>query len=110
MDSSKPQTTILGAGMVGLSTAVYLQPSGHQVTVLDPMPPAGGTSYGNSGLISKDTAVPIALPGMLSKVPQWLIDREGPLCVRPAYFPRALPWLMRWIEASRMPHVLRISD
>jgi D-amino-acid dehydrogenase len=74
------------------------------------MPPAGGTSYGNSGLISKDTAVPIALPGMLQKVPKWLTDREGPLCVRPEYFPTALPWLMKWITASRMPEVLRISD
>jgi D-amino-acid dehydrogenase len=78
--------------------------------VLDPMPPAGGTSYGNSGLISKDTAVPIALPGMLQKVPKWLTDAEGPLCVRPAYFTTALPWLMKWIEAGKMSNVLRISD
>jgi D-amino-acid dehydrogenase len=110
VDPSKPQTTVLGAGVVGLSTALYLQRYGHQVSVLDPMPPAGGTSYGNSGLISKDTAVPIALPGMLQKVPKWLTDPEGPLCVRPAYFGTALPWLMKWIEAGKMPNVLRISD
>src|SRR5690349_3348743 len=110
VDATKPQTTVLGAGVVGLSTALYLQRYGHQVTVLDPMPPAGGTSYGNSGLISKDTAVPVALPGMLQKVPKWLTDPEGPLCVRPAYFSTALPWLMKWIEAGKMPNVLRISD
>jgi len=110
MDASKPQTIVVGAGVVGLATALYLQRNGHQVTVIDPMPPAGGTSYGNSGLISKDTAVPIALPGMLQKVPKWLTDREGPLCVRPEYFMTALPWLMKWIKASKMPEVLRISD
>jgi D-amino-acid dehydrogenase len=110
MDSSKPRTTVIGAGVVGLATALYLQRAGHLVTVVDPMPPAGGTSYGNSGLISKDTAVPIALPGMLQKVPKWLTDREGPLCVRPEYFATALPWLLKWIKASRMPEVLRISD
>ena len=110
MNSSQPATVVLGAGVVGLSTALYLQRSGHQVTVIDPLPPAGGTSYGNAGLISSDTAVPVALPGMLRKVPGWLSDREGPLIVRPAYFPRALPWLLRWISASRMPQVLRISD
>ena len=110
MDASKPTTIVLGAGVAGLSTALYLQRSGHQVTVIDPLPPAGGTSYGNSGLISRDTAVPIALPGMLRKVPRWLANREGPLTVRPTYLPRLMPWLMRWVDASRMSRVLRISD
>ena len=110
MDASKPATVVLGAGVVGLSTALYLQRSGHVVTVIDPMPPAGGASYGNSGLISSDTAVPIALPGMLQKVPGWFSDHEGPLIVHPSYLPQALPWLMRWIAASRMSRVLQISD
>lgn len=101
---------VLGAGVAGLSTALYLQRSGRAVTVLDPLPPAGGASFGNAGLISADTAVPIALPGMLRKVPGWLTDRLGPLSVDPAYFPKALPWLMRWVEAGRMPRVLEISD
>ncbi len=100
----------MGAGVAGLSTALYLQRSGHRVCVIDPLPPASGTSYGNAGLISKDTAVPIALPGMLGKVPGWLMNREGPLVVRPSYLPRALPWLLRWIAASRMQRVLQISD
>jgi glycine/D-amino acid oxidase-like deaminating enzyme len=105
-----PTTIVLGAGVAGLSTALYLQRSGQRVCVIDPLPPAGGTSYGNAGLISKDTAVPIALPGMLRKVPGWLMNREGPLVVRPSYLPRALPWLVRWIAASRMQRVLQISD
>jgi len=110
MDTNQPSTIVLGAGVAGLATALYLQRSGHQVLVIDPLPPAGGTSYGNSGLISSDTAVPIAQPGMLGKVPGWLADREGPLIVRPAYLPRALPWLLKWIEAGRMERVLKISD
>ena len=110
MPSTSPTLIVLGAGVAGLAAAVYLQRSGQQVLVIDPLPPAGGTSYGNAGLISSDTAVPIALPGMLGKVPRWLADREGPLIVRPAYFPTALPWLMRWIAASRLQRVLQISD
>jgi glycine/D-amino acid oxidase-like deaminating enzyme len=110
MTSRQPTLIVLGAGVAGLSLALYLQRSGQQVMVIDPLPPAGGTSYGNAGLISSDTAVPIALPGMLGKVPRWLADREGPLIVRPSYLPTALPWLMRWIAASRMERVLRISD
>lgn len=110
MDNTRPSTIVLGAGVAGLSTALYLQRSGHQVTVIDPLPPASGASYGNAGLISPDTSVPIALPGMLRKVPGWMTDREGPLVVRPSYFPRALPWLLRWVDASRMSRVLKISD
>src|SRR5512136_2256879 len=107
---SKGTTVVFGAGVVGLSTALYLQRSGHQVTVLDPLPPAGGASYGNAGLISGDTATPIAMPGMLAKVPKWLADPTGPLTLRPSYFPRALPWLLRWIQAGRIDNVNRISD
>ncbi|MBV8406610.1 MAG: FAD-dependent oxidoreductase, partial [Alphaproteobacteria bacterium] len=94
----------------GLSTALYLRRSGREVTVVDPLPPPGGASYGNAGMISADTSVPIALPGMLRKVPSWLTDPLGPLAVRPSYFPKALPWLMKWIAAGRMPRVLEISD
>jgi D-amino-acid dehydrogenase len=101
---------VIGAGVVGISTALYLQRAGVSVAVIDPLPPAGGASFGNAGLLSPDTAVPIALPGMLRKVPGWLMDPLGPLSVRPAYFPRALPWLLRWIEAGRLRRVMAISD
>lgn len=101
---------VIGAGVVGLSTALYLQRAGRSVTVIDLLLPASGASFGNAGLISADTSVPIALPGMLRKVPGWLTDRLGPLSVDPRYFLKALPWLLRWIEAGRMPRVLQISD
>jgi D-amino-acid dehydrogenase len=107
---SDSRILVIGAGVAGLSTALYLQRSGRQVTVLDPLPPASGTSFGNAGMISADPAVPIALPGMLRKVPGWLTDPLGPLAVSPGYFPKALPWLLRWVEASRMPRVLEIAD
>ena len=110
MSEIEQKIIVVGAGVVGLSTALYLQRAGLKVEVVDPLPPAGGTSFGNAGLISPDTAVPIALPGMLQRVPRWLTDPMGPLAVRPAYFPKALPWLLRWIEASRLPRVIAISD
>jgi D-amino-acid dehydrogenase len=110
MPEAASRILVIGAGVAGLSTALYLQRSGRDVTVIDPLPPAGGASFGNAGMISADTVVPIALPGMLRKVPFWLTDRLGPLSVHPSYFPRALPWLLRWVEASRMSRVLEISD
>jgi D-amino-acid dehydrogenase len=101
---------VIGAGVAGLSAALYLQRGGVAVSVIDPLPPAGGASFGNAGLLSPDTAVPIALPGMLQKVPGWLTDPLGPLSVKPSYFPRALPWLMKWIEAGKLDRVMAISD
>jgi len=101
---------IIGAGVVGLSTALYLQRDGMQVTVLDPLGPAGGASFGNAGMLSPDTAAPIAMPGMLRKVPGWLRDPLGPLAVRPSYLPRALPWLRQWVKAGRLDRVLAASD
>ena len=108
-----PKTTsvaVIGAGVVGLSTALYLLRSGQRVILFDPLPPPGGASFGNAGMISADTSVPIALPGMLPKVPGWLLDPLGPLAVRPSYFPKALPWLLKWVAAGRLPRVLAISD
>ncbi|RVT98611.1 FAD-dependent oxidoreductase [Rhodovarius crocodyli] len=101
---------VLGAGVAGLSAALPLARAGRAVTVIDPLPPAGGASFGNAGLLSPDTVVPIAQPGMLRKVPGWLLDPDGPLVVRPRYLPRAAPWLLRWIMAGRMERVLAVSD
>src|SRR6185312_10114447 len=110
MTLARHEAIVIGAGVVGLSTALYLRRSGVNVAVIDPLPPAGGSSFGNAGLLSPDTAVPIALPGMLQKVPGWLTDPLGPLSVRPSYFPRAFPWLIEWIKAGRLDRVMTISD
>ena len=96
---------VVGAGIVGMSAALYLRRAGLPVAVIDPLPPGGGASYGNAGLISVESCVPIALPGMLHEVPRWLADPLAPLAVRPRYLPQALPWLLRWIAAGRMPRV-----
>ena len=100
---------VVGAGVAGLGSAVYLRRDGHQVTVIDPLPPAGGASFGNAGMISPGAHLPQALPGMLKKVPGWLMDPLGPLAIRPRAVPRALPWLLRWIGASREPRVRQIA-
>lgn len=101
---------MVGAGVAGLSSAVYLRRDGHQVTVLDPLPPAGGASFGNAGMISPGAHLPQALPGMLRQVPGWLMDPLGPLAIRPGTLVRALPWLLRWIGASREPRVREIAS
>lgn len=101
---------VIGGGVVGVCCAVQLQREGHKVTVLEERAgPGEGCSYGNAGSISPDMVVPIAMPGMLAKVPGWLTDPLGPLAIAPRHFPRALPWLLRWVAAGRMPEVRKAS-
>ena len=68
--------TIVGAGIVGIATAAYLKRDGHEVTVIDMRPPGEYTSFGNAGILSPGSCVPIAMPGILRKVPGYLADPE----------------------------------
>lgn len=110
IEGSRQSVAVIGAGIVGLCAALFLQRAGLQVTVCDPLPPGSGASFGNAGLISVDSCVPIALPGMLRQVPRWLSDPTGPLAIHPPYLPRALPWLLRWLRAGRIEQVVASSD
>lgn len=96
---------ILGAGVAGLSTGLFLRREGWDVTILDPLGPAGATSFGNAGLLSPDTVIPAAMPGMWRRVPGWLRDPLGPLTIRKRYLPQVTPWLMRWLAETRLARV-----
>lgn len=97
---------VIGAGIVGLCCATYLQRDGHKVVVVDPGGPGEGTSYGNAGGLNGSSIVPVAMPGVLAKVPHWLLDPEGPLSIRLRYLPQLLPWLYRFVRAGR-PDLVR---
>ena len=102
--------TVLGAGIVGICCASYLQRDGHRVTVIDRGPPGEGTSFGNAGILSPGSCVPMAVPGVLSKLPGWLRDPLGPVAVRLAHTPSMLPWFLHFRKASRMENVERGAD
>lgn len=106
---ARPGVAVVGAGIVGLCTALWLRRSGCKVTIYDVLPPGGGASYGNAGLISVDSCIPIALPGMAWQLPRWLLDPCGPLSVHPPHLLRAWPWLWAWLRASRRESVVRAS-
>ncbi|QBR02199.1 NAD(P)/FAD-dependent oxidoreductase [Paraburkholderia pallida] len=110
METNRDAVIVIGAGVVGMATALFLQRAGKTVTVIDPFPPAGGCSFGNAGMISANNATPIAMPGMLSRVPGWLLDPDGPLVLRKRYFLKVAPWLLKWISAGRIDRVMEISD
>ncbi|WP_175546742.1 NAD(P)/FAD-dependent oxidoreductase [Natronohydrobacter thiooxidans] len=96
---------MIGAGIIGTASALRLAQAGLATTLIDWQEPGHGASSGNAGSISAESIVPIALPGMLAQVPKWLMDPKGPLNVRWRYLPRAAPWLLKWLQASRMKTV-----
>ena len=100
---------VIGAGIVGVSTALYLQRDGHRVTVIDERPPGEGTSMGNAAVIAAASCEPVAMPGILWRVPGMLRDPLGPLAIRWSYLPRIAPWLVRFVAASRPSRVEAIS-
>jgi D-amino-acid dehydrogenase len=92
---------IVGAGIVGLATAVTLQARGYAVTVIDRNEPGSGASRGNASGIAWTDVAPLASPGVWRKAPGWLLDPLGPLTIRPSYAPSILPWMIRFMAASR---------
>ena len=110
MSSLGSPVTVIGAGIVGLSCARWLQRGGHDVTIIDPVAPGESCSFGNAGIISTSSAVPLAMPGTIFKVPGWMMDPKGPLVVRWSYMLRAMPWLLRLLAASqrsRIPAIVK---
>jgi len=91
---------VIGSGIVGLTAAVRLLLDGWQLTVLDPRAPGEGCSAGNPGGISVSSVLPAAAPGVLPKVPGWLLDRDGPLSIRMTHLPRLAPWLLKFLRAA----------
>ncbi len=91
---------IIGAGIVGVSTAIWLQRNGHKVILIDKEGPAAGTSYGNGGVLAACGVVPVNAPGLIYNAPKMLIDSNSPLFVRWGYLPRMLPWLFNYLKHS----------
>ena len=102
--------TVLGAGIVGICAAAYLLREGHQVSLIDRAEPGRGTSFGNAGILSPGSCVPMALPGVLSKLPGWLMDPLGPIAVRFSHLPSMLPWFLHFRKATRMENVEAAAD
>lgn len=81
--ASAPKTAlIVGAGIVGLATALHLQRRGVAVTVIDRKGPAGGASFGNGGILTAAGNVPVSGPGLMGSVPRMWLSRTGPLFLR----------------------------
>ena len=96
---------IAGAGIVGVSSAIWLQRAGHSVTLVDQMEYLTRTSFGNAGVLAAGALIPVSVPGLLKKAPKMLFNRNEPLFLQWAYLPQLLPFLAKYLSFARMDHV-----
>src|ERR1700756_536953 len=90
------KVAVLGAGVIGVTTAYYLAKAGAEVTVIDRQNGAAlETSFANAGEISPGYASPWAGPGVPLKAIKWMFMKHGPLVVQPTLDPSTWMWIAR---------------
>lgn len=98
---------IIGAGIVGVSTAIWLQRDGHKVILIDREGPAAGASHGNGGVLASCSIIPVAVPGLLRKAPGMLFSPDQPLFMKWSYLPKLMPWLISFLKTTNETAVRR---
>ena len=89
---------IIGAGVIGVTSAYFLAKAGCEVTVLERHPgPAQETSFANAGQISPGYSAPWAAPGIPLKAVKWLLSAHSPLVVRPRMDPAQWLWVLKML-------------
>ncbi|MEL7255813.1 MAG: FAD-dependent oxidoreductase [Pseudomonadota bacterium] len=100
---------VIGAGICGLSSAIWLRRAGHDVTLIDRDHPGAGASYGNAGLLAGWSMTPVNTPDLPKTALKYLLNPKSPLFVQWSALPRITPWLwqfMRNANAARLPHMV----
>ena len=100
---------VIGAGIVGVSTAIWLRRAGASVTLVDRQGPGEGTSHGNAGILASAAMVPVTTPGLVRKAPGYLLDPDFPLYMRWLYLPKIAPWLLRFLKNANDADTRRIA-
>ena len=100
------QVIVVGAGIVGLSTAYYLNKMGAKVTVIDDTDGTNNCSYGNAGYISPSHIIPLASPGIINQGLKWMLNPESPFYIKPRLNKDLIRWGLLFKKASTEKRVL----
>ena len=86
------KVTIIGGGIIGLSTAYFLQKEGCEVTIVDRSNMNSGASYSNAGYVCPSHFIPLAVPGVVRSGLRWMLDASSPLYIKPNLNRDFLKW------------------
>src|SRR5262249_24002622 len=100
---------IVGAGIIGAATALTLSSRGHRVTIVDPRSPGEAASCGSAATIANYHCIPLGNPAVIRQLPALLLNPDSPLIIRWRYLPELVPWLTRFVLASRPARVAAIA-
>ncbi|MFC6788322.1 NAD(P)/FAD-dependent oxidoreductase [Methylobacterium komagatae] len=92
---------VIGGGMVGLASALALRERGLDVVLCDPSEARARTSYGNAGVVSRGSILPMASPALWGKLPSYLRNADSALRLDYAHLPRIVPYLAHFMAQAR---------
>lgn len=99
------RAVIVGAGIIGLSSAYYLQKSGWQVTVLEKNDGTDNCSFGNAGMIVPSHFTPLASPGIVTQGIRWMFNSKSPFYVKPTLSWPLIQWGYQFIRKANRKNV-----
>lgn len=106
----KGHVCVIGAGIIGATTAYALSKDGWSVSVLDAEPAAGMmASYANGAQLSYSYVEPLATPNTLTKIPLWLLSNDSPIRWQPQFTLRHIQWLIQFIAHCNAKQVQRTT-
>lgn len=107
MNTDKGTVTIVGGGIIGLSSAYYLLKDGWKVVVIDKGDLTENCSQGNAGMIVPSHFIPMAAPGMVAKGIRWMFDSRSPFYVKPSLDFSLISWGLKFMKSATNEHVER---
>lgn len=100
---------VIGGGIIGLSSAYYLQKEGHQVTIIDQSNMDAGASYVNAGYLSPSHIIPLSAPGVMKKGLKWMFNPSSPLYIKPRLESDFLRWVWAFNKSCNSKHVQKAA-
>src|SRR5882724_405333 len=96
MSASSGKVIVVGGGVIGGFCAYFLQREGWQVSIVDAGSFGMGCSHANCGLVSPSHVLPLAVPGAIRSALWAMLQRNGPLAIKPRVDPALWLWLFRF--------------
>lgn len=103
------KAVVVGGGIIGLSTSLYLHRSGWEVTVVDKGDFSDNCSYGNAGYICPSHFIPLATPGIVKQGLKWMWNSKSPFYVQPRFDLNLINWGLKFMRSATPQQVEAVA-